>query len=102
MDARTAACLTAAIAAIIALSGCGSRPKVAQIPVKSETELAVENVKSEWLIKCEGVQGPAPQNNVGNLLEDYNRVVTALALCMARQHETVDYLEPVVKKERAK
>lgn len=68
--------------------------------MKSETEIAVAAIKAEWLKPCEGLLTPTPENAVGNLLQDYADMAAALAECRARQNDLVEYLSPVVKKER--
>ena len=85
------------------LGGCFHKPVKPSEPVraKSETELAVAAIDREWLKKCEGLSGQMPDNQVGALLQDYVDVATPLAECMKRHNSLVDYLDPVIKKERA-
>lgn len=81
------------------LSGCFETFKTG-IKTKSETEIAVALVKDEWLIACKGLAGPMPENEVGALLQDNTDLAAALADCIARQNSFVDYMKPIVKKER--
>lgn len=95
----------ACIAMILgALSGCFAsfRQPPAVVVTKSETEIAVEAIKDEWLVACPGVTGPMPTNTTGNLLQDYNNVAAAGGECMARHNNLVDYLRPFVAKEKAR
>lgn len=95
----------AAIAALMLLSSCGTKVSIQQPAVKTQTatELAVAAIRDDWLKKCEGLPpGPPPENNVGGLLEDYNQVAAVAATCMALQHSLVDYLAPLVAKEKGK
>lgn len=80
------------------LSGCMHTDKL--IRTKSETELAVAAVNTEWLKPCEGLAGDTPDNEVGNLLQDYADLAAAYAACDARHKSLSDYLGPIVKKER--
>ena len=87
------------IAILFGVGGCThTAPKIAR---KGETRLAVEQIKGEWLKKCEYNLGPPPTNNTGNLLADYTALAVPSALCRERHNSLVEYLAPVVAKERA-
>lgn len=43
-----------------------------------------------------------PENSIGNLLTDYNNISAARAICVTRHNSLVDYLKPIVEKERAR
>jgi hypothetical protein len=92
--------LPAIIASVVAMTGCGSTPP--QINTKTETEIAVANVKSEWLKACEGVMTPMPGNEIGLLLQDHAGISALLAECIARHNDFADYMRPVVEKERGR
>jgi len=90
------------IAAIIAvLVGCAHNEVRPEIKFKSETEVAVANIKMDWLKRCEGLPAAMPANEVGSLLQDYADMAKALAECIQRHTTLADYLEIVVQKERA-
>lgn len=89
-------------AIILALSGCSWTLGSSAVRTKSETEIAVSEIKLEWLKRCEGLAGPMPDNQTGNLLQDYADLASALAVCQERHKAIADYIEPVVKKERAR
>jgi hypothetical protein len=92
-----------AIIAVL-MSGCFHTAPVKPtepIRVKSETELAVAAIDREWLKRCEGLKGPMPANEVGALLQEHAAsTLPALAECMKRHNSLVEYLIPVVEKER--
>lgn len=69
---------------------------------KSESELALEQVKAEWLVKCRGLESPMPENDIGKLLADYNDLAGVSATCMERHNSFVDYIGPVILKEKAR
>lgn len=85
------------------LAGCGLFRKKTEAPYqpKSETELAIGQIKAEMMKRCEGV-GPTPQNSVGGLLQDHADISAVAAECITRHNSLVDYLEPIVKKEQSK
>lgn len=58
-------------------------------------------IKSEWLQKCT-LDKAVPTNNVGALLQDYVDLSEQFAVCSARHNALIQYLAPVVKKERAR
>lgn len=70
------------------------------IRAKSETELAVSAVNAEWLVECEGPVDPMLDNNIGNLLQDYANMAEMFAVCQARHRKLIEYLVPIVNKER--
>jgi hypothetical protein len=107
METRTrlSGCARIGSCAIIAALtvGCRTAPvqPQQQIRVKSETELAVAAIDREWLKRCEYLRGPMPENEVGALLQEHAAVtLPALAECMKRHNSLVEYLIPVVEKER--
>lgn len=102
MAPRTIARITCffTLSLTMTLVGCGTIAGGGTVRMKSETELAVSEISEQWLTKCEGVTSPAPDNQVGLLLQDYNDLAVALANCMTRNNGLVDYLKPLVKKER--
>lgn len=69
---------------------------------KSETEIAVESVRSGLLVRCDGPSGPAPTNETGNLLLDYVEIAGLLAQCIERHDALVDVIEPIVQEEKAR
>jgi hypothetical protein len=81
------------------LTGCFGTTSPVKIRIKSETELAVAAIKTEWLIRCKFLAS-APPNEVGALLQDYADMATAFAECQQRQNSFIEYMEPIVKKER--
>lgn len=102
MEARkgygfTRACVSAFCA--IALVGCGHDGPL--IATQSETDIAISQIKDEWLTKCAGL-GPEKDNNIGNLLQEYGELAALLAVCMKRHNDFVDYLAPVVAKQKQK
>ena len=102
METRTRICLAAAVAACFALTGCPGRGHIPTIPTKSETEIAVEQITAEWLAPCERMALGVPDNSVGNLLHDFNSAAGLLTECVTRQRSLVEYLAPVVVKEKAR
>lgn len=84
------------------LTGCGWPPKKPEPPVqtKSQTELAVQEIKGEWLKTCDGLAEVPPGNSTGNLLLDYTDAVALLGICLARHNSLIEYLAPVVARER--
>lgn len=95
------ASLALLLASTLALVGCtGPVRKVPALLVSSETEIAVQAIKAEWLKLCDEVVGPPPENEIGNLLLDYNALAGVAAPCRVRHNSLVEYLAPVVAKER--
>lgn len=92
--------MVAAVAVL--LSGCITKVVYVRDPTKSETEVKVEAIKDEWLDPCAGLPKAKPGNDVGNLLGDYNTLAGVAATCIARQRSFVEYLRPIVQKERAR
>lgn len=86
--------------AIMLTSGCATVVDVPPLRMKSSTELAVETLRSEWLNECVGVQGGMPDNSTGALLADYVALATAFAVCKEWHNGLVQYLRPIVQKER--
>ena len=82
------------------LAGCATLKPGESIRFKSETELGVSAIRLEWLKRCEGLEGPMPTNEVGNLLQDYADMAAALRSCANRHNSFVDYIGPIVKKEQ--
>ncbi len=87
---------------VLATTGCACFSKGPSVKVKSETELAVEATKDEWMKACEGLSTPMPENSVGNMQQDLIDVSALLAECIKRHNSYVEYMAPVVKKERTK
>ena len=89
------------ICSIIAalLAGCTTVKTQDSVKIKSETEIAVSELKLEWLTECEGLGGVA-ENEVGALLQDFVDLSALFAVCQARHKDLVQYLVPIVKKER--
>jgi len=95
------ACRLFVCTVVSVVTGCATVPPVARF--KSETELAVAATKTEWLKRCEipgSLAGGMPDNNVGSLLQDYADMTSAFAECRLRYNSLIDYIEPIVKKER--
>lgn len=92
-------CLSALIAAIMA--GCANCP-VAGFQSLTEVEIAVLELRQEWLKECEGVAPVAPDNSTGSLLEDYVEVSEKLAQCMTMQRGLSGYMAQVYEKARQK
>jgi hypothetical protein len=92
-----------ALAVTALLAGCPwpLQPE-ARITTRTETELAVIEVKDEWLRPCAGLSPTMPENNTGNLLLDYNDLSGVSAVCAARHNTLIEYLAPVVAKEKAR
>ena len=106
LDFRTNArrlCGLGAIVSIGLVAGCSTTPvKVhSDIKLRSETELAIQAIKEEWLKPCLGV-GQPQENSIAGLLQDYTDAAAGFAICMRRHNSFVDYLTPVVAKEKAK
>lgn len=59
-------------------------------------------VKDEWLKPCEGLDPALPKNSTGDLLLDYSNVAAVAATCMARHLTLIEYIGPVVAKEKAR
>lgn len=96
--------LVCGLLASLTLSGCAwlcPAPE-SKVKTKSETELAVEAIRAEWLKPCEGMAAGAPDNNVGALLQDGTDAMSFLAICMKRHNAFVDYMAPIIAKERLK
>ena len=99
-------CTAGHVAVIVALSFCFAgcswpvKPDT-KLPTKTETETAVSQIKDDMLLKCEGL-GPERDNTVGNLAQDFADAAAGLATCITRHNELVDYLKPIVAKEKAK
>ena len=98
---RAFRCIVSA-AIILSLTGCFGTFGKAAVKTKSETEIAVAEIKAEWLKRCEGLAGTMPENQTGNLLQDYADMASAFAQCIERHKALADYIEPVMKKERAR
>ena len=90
---------TAAALIILSLVGCGG--KLPFIRTKSETELAVSEIKAEWLAPCAGLSVSNPDNSMEGLLSDYLALAEAMTICSTRHTSFVNYIKPVVDKERA-
>lgn len=113
MDGLTRAgrksCTGAKVAVIVAvtltLGGCSwlwrKEADAPRLPVKTETETAVSAIKDEMLLKCEGF-GPERDNSIGNLAQDFADAAAGWATCISRHNGLVDYLKPIVDKEKAK
>jgi hypothetical protein len=72
------------------------------VKTKTELETAIENVKDEWLKPCEPLQ-PLPENpTVGALLDDAAGALLDAAMCAARHNSLVDYITPIVRKQKLK
>lgn len=95
--------LGCALAVTALLAGCPwpLQPQ-AKITTRTETELAVIEVKDEWLKPCAGLAPAMPENNTGNLLLDYNDLSGVAATCIARHNSFIEYMAPVVAKEKAR
>jgi hypothetical protein len=90
-----------AFAIILMLAACRTTPKVEDpIRTKSATELGVAEIKLEWLIPCKGLETPQPENEIGALLQDYADLAKVAAECALRHNSLLEYLGPIVKKER--
>lgn len=68
---------------------------------KTETEIAIGQIKDEELKECQGI-GPDKGNNVGNLLLDYADLAASASDCITRHNSLVRYLAPIVTKEKSK
>lgn len=93
-------CVGSALIIAFMLAGCQSTKILNAIKMKSETEIAVSSIKLEWLKKCDGLEGPMPENQIGALLQDNALLSAALAVCIARHNSFVEYMKPIVEKER--
>lgn len=62
----------------------------------------MREIKAEWLRRCEVGTGKTPDNDIGNLLDDYSVIGEELARCGASHNSLVDYLSPYVNMERSK
>lgn len=93
-------CVFSALIISFALTGCQSTKILNSVKVKTETELAVSSIKLEWLKKCDGLEGPMPENSIGALLQDNALLSAAFAVCIARHNSFVEYMRPIVEKER--
>lgn len=82
---------------MVSLAGCFTT--IPQIRTKSETEIAVAAIKSEWLKPCTAPVESEPSNTVGGLLQDYLETAEAFAICMKRHNDFVGYIKPVIVKE---
>jgi hypothetical protein len=87
---------------VFALSGCALFRTNPGVAVKTELEIAVDQIKPEWLKRCPPLPPPPNTNSVGSLLEDAAMVVPLAAECAARHNSFVDYFAPVVNKHRSK
>jgi hypothetical protein len=87
----------------LTLVACGSKPvkPTTPLPTKSETEIAVSQIKAEMLLKCEGF-GPERVNTVGSFALDFADAAAGWATCITRHNGLVDYLKPIVEKEKRK
>ncbi len=85
---------------VVFFTGCATLQTSDAVRTKSETELAVAAVKKEWLIPCEGLAAVVPTNDIGTLLQDYADMATAFATCQKLHKSFVDYMAPIVQKER--
>ena len=90
-------CIIAPIIAAVAVVGCGTTPA---LQTRSETEIAVSNVKAEWLKDCEVLVGPMPANTIGSLLQDHADISALLAMCIARHNDFAAYMRPIVDREK--
>ena len=89
----------AALVSALFLVGCGHDKPL--IRTKSETEIAVAAIKSEWLKTCSPPVEDETGNQIGALLKDYVDTAEALAICIKRHNDFVGYIKPIVEKERA-
>lgn len=87
---------------MLALVGCPATIRTVPKVTKSETEIATEQIKAEWLKPCDELAAQSPENQTGNLLLDYVDLSSIAAVCKARHNSLVEYLAPVVLKEKAR
>ena len=87
------------LAAFLLLAGCFGR-EAAEPVAEAELIVALKNTKAEWLKPCDGMPPELPENQTGNLLEDFNTATSLGAECKLRHSNLVDYIAPLI--ERAK
>ena len=88
---------TKAISLALLLAGCGAH----QAPVEpNEYQIALKQVKDEWLKDCEGL-GDRPGNATGDLLQDFADAAALGGECRARHNSAVQYLRPLVEKAKS-
>ncbi len=88
------------LVAIGTLSGCAATTPNPGVKVKSELEIAIEAVKDEWLRPCADLPDAPTVNSIGNLLEDASASLVIAAECAARHNSFVDYIAPVVNRQK--
>lgn len=77
-------------------AGCTGKPP----KEPNEYLIALKGVSEEQMTPCGGL-GEAPENQVGNLLQDFNDLSAACAPCRARHNSLVEYLRPLIEKAKA-
>jgi hypothetical protein len=83
----------------VALAGCDHLPLQPGVQTKTELETAIAEVKDEWLKPCRAV-APTPGNSIGSFLQDATEVALAGAECAARHNSFVDYIAPIIRREK--
>jgi len=86
--------------AVFALTACNHMPTNPGVTVKSKLDIAVDQIKPEWLKRCPPLPPPPTTNSIGALLEDASNVLPLAAECAARHNSFVDYFAPVVNEHR--
>lgn len=85
------------VVSLAVLAGCAQVP--GQPAGDPEVGVGLRYIKDEWLAPCDG-PGEAPENSVGNLLQDMADIATLGSTCRERHRSLVEYLAPLVKKSR--
>lgn len=83
----------------LALFGAGCTHQ-STAPEVNEYQIALKQIPEEYLKQCESL-GPPPENQVGNLLQDFNDLSAVSAPCRALHNELVQYLTPLIQKAKA-
>lgn len=88
------------------LAGCPatvSRVPPQPVETRTQTEIDIAAIKDEWLAKCPGLSKESrPENKAGALALDYNAVVAIAAPCRTNHNGLVEYLKPIVEREKAR
>lgn len=93
--------LFALLLCLVAITGCAAKPVAPTVKLKTPLETAIEQIKDEWLLPCTTIP-VSSTNTVGNLLDEAASSLLLAAECPARHNTLVDYLAPVVRKQKGR
>lgn len=79
------------------LAGCGEKAVKTDIGTKSEIAIALGKISSKDLARCDTSLAPA-ENQIGDLLSDFNTIATKGGICAAKFDGLAGYIEAVMQK----